>query len=204
MTKLSLLPLMLAGAQADAASISFYLDQSNASQDGISYAQVTISDSTAVAGDIDFTVELVSSELVESGANVGMQTFSFNHDPALNIDASNIISLDPSLWSIFENSNAGGGFGKYDFQLSGNGSTRTDLLSFSISGIDGDSIHSYAMGSELNPSSGEYFAAHIVGFNAANGAKFAGSTVVPVPAAAWLFGSGLLALFAIVRRKQRA
>ena len=66
--------------------------------------------------------------------------------------------------------------------------------------------NSYSIGSTLNPSSGEFFAAHIAGFdettNGVTSAQFAGSTsVVPVPAALWLFGSGLLGLVAVSRRK---
>ena len=85
------------------------------------------------------------------------------------------------------------------------GSSRTSLLSFSIRDVVGDAINSYAIGSALNPSSGESFVAHIGGFDETYGvtsAQFSGSTaVVPVPAALWLFGSGLLGLGAVSRRK---
>jgi hypothetical protein len=190
---------------AQAASISYYLDLSNDLPDGINYAQVTISDSATVAGDIDFEVEVLSSAFTVTGNNFGMQSFSFNFEPGLAIEAANIIVNDPVSWSVSSGKNAGGGFGKYDFQLSGNGSSRTELLTFSISGVAGDSIDSYAVLSSLNPASTEFFAAHIAGFDLTNyvtSAKFAGSTVVPVPAAAWLFGSGLLGLVAVARRRR--
>ena len=173
--------------------------------DGVSYAQVTISDSTTTVGDIDFSVELLASVFGVSGSNFGMQNFSFNFDPSLSVDASNIIDIAPLSWTISEGSNAGGGFGKFGFQLSGNGSSRTELLSFSITGVVDDTINSYATGSTLNPAAVEFFATHIAGFDTINGvtsAKFAGSTVVPVPAAVWLFGSGLIGLFGIARRKK--
>ena len=191
--------------EAQAASISYYLDLSNDLPDGINYAQVTISDSVTVTGDIDFKVEVLSSAFTVTGNNFGMQAFSFNYEPGLSIEAANIIVNDPVSWSVSSGKNAGGGFGKYDFQLSGNGSSRTELLTFSISGVAGDSIESYAVLSSLNPASTEFFAAHIAGFDLAScvtSAKFAGSTVVPVPAAAWLFGSGLLGLVGVARRRR--
>ena len=202
----SILPLALIGAQASAATISYYLDQSNDLADGINYAQVTISDSTTTAGDIDFSVAVISSAFSSPGVNFGMQTFSFNYDTSLSVVAANIVNIDPASWTISQNQNAGGGFGKFGFQLSGVGNTRTELLNFSISGVAGDTINSYAIDSGLKPAAVEYFAAHIAGFDTTNGvtsAQFAGSMpAVPVPAALWLFGSGLLALVGVARRKQ--
>jgi hypothetical protein len=203
--KVLALPLALLGVQAHAASISFFLDQSNDLPDGVNYAQVTISDSTTSIGDIDFSVQVLSSAFAVSGANFGMQTFSFNYDTSLSVAAGNITDIDPASWLISQDQNAGGGFGKFEFQLSGDGSSRTEVLDFSISGVTGDTINSYAIGSTLNPSSGEFFAAHIAGFDTTNGvtsAQFSGSTpVVPVPAAVWLFASGLLGLVGVARRR---
>jgi hypothetical protein len=202
--KLSVLPLALVGSHASAATTSYYLDQSNALADGINYAQVTISD--GLDGDIDFSVQVLSGAFSVSGTNFGMQSFSFNYDNSLSVLASNISDIDPASWIISQDANAGGGFGKFEFQLDGTGSMRTELLTFSISGVTGDTVFDYATGSTLNPSSGEFFAAHIAGFDTTNGvtsAQFAGSTpAVPVPAAAWLFGSGLLGLAGIARRRK--
>jgi len=199
-------PLLLglcfsASAQAD--SISFFLDQSDTLDDGINYLQVTVSD--GAAGDIDFSVAVLSDAFDTAGtSNFGMQTFSFNYDASLSISAANIVNVDPSSWNIVEDKNAGGGFGKFEFQLKGNGSTRTELLTFSISGVSGDTVYDYALGATATS---EFFAAHVAGFNTTNGvtsAQFAGSTpaVVPVPAAVWLFGSGLLALSGVARRRR--
>jgi len=206
LTFLAALTLIGTVSQANASTISFFLNQSNDLPDGVNYAQVTISDSVTTLGDIDFSVELLASAFTVSGTNFGMQNFLFNTDPALSVEASNIVNISQSDWTISHNKNAGGGFGKYDLQLSGTGSSRTDLLTFSITGITGDSIYSYAMGSLLNPAADEYFATHIAGFDMVNGvtsAKFAGSTsVVPVPASVWLFVSGLFGLIAVTRRKR--
>ena len=194
---------------AQAASISYFLDQSNDLVDGTNYLQVTISDSETVIGDIDFSVNVLSEAFsVSSGANFGLQEFSFNFDDSIAVSATDITNINPSTWMVSENQNAGGGFFKFDLQLDGTGSSRTELLSFSITGVDGDFITSYATGSTLNPSSGEFFAAHVAGFDLTNGvtsAQFAGSSLVPVPlpAALWLFGSGLIALAGFVRSKKR-
>lgn len=195
----------LAATNASGASISYYLDQSNALPNGTNYLQVTISD--GVAGDINFEVDVLSAAFNVTdpvASNFGMQTFSFNFDNSLSVSASNINNIDPSTWSISEDQNAGGGFGKFDLQLSGTGATRTEILSFSITGVSGDSIYSYALGSTLNPSSGEFFAAHVAGFDLTNGvtsAQFSGSSPVPIPATLWLLGSGLLALSGFTRRR---
>jgi len=203
--KLSVLPLLLTATQANTATISYYLDQSNDLFDGINYAQVTISDSTTTIGDIDFSIELLDSAFTVSGYNFGIQNFSFNYDPSLAIDASNL-DLTPLVWSVSEGKNAGGSFGKFGFQLSGKGNSRTELLNFSITGVADDTVNSYAMGSTLNPAADEFFAAHIAGFDETDGvtsAKFAGSAlVIPVPAALWLFGSGLAGLIMVARKKK--
>ena len=205
LTKLAACSLVLAGTQVHADTISFYLDQSNSLLDGVNYAQVTISDSSDTAGDIDFVIELLDPAFTVSGSNFGLQKFSFNFDDALTVDKQNIINLSSSDWRIAAGKNAGGGFGKYDSQLSGKGKSRTEELSFTITGVDHDTIYSYAMGSLLNPGADEFFAAHIAGFDYMNGvtsAKFTGSSAVPVPASVWLFGSGLLGLAGIARRKK--
>ena len=67
-TKLSVLPLIFAATQANSATISYYLNQSNALVDDINHAQVTLSDSTAVVAVTD--------------SNFGMQNFSFYFAPS--------------------------------------------------------------------------------------------------------------------------
>lgn len=205
-TGLAAVALSVGSVSASAASVSYFLDQSNAMPDGVNYLQVTVSDSTTTVGDIDFKVDVLTGNFPAPGSNFGMQTFSFNYDPAaLTVTTANIIDIDPSTWTISQDQNAGGGFGKFEFQFSGTGSTRTELLTFSITGVNGDSPASYAIDSKLKPAAVEFFAAHVAGFDNGNGvtsAQFAGSTPVPVPAALWLFGSGLLGLVGVVRRRR--
>ena len=187
----------LFATSATAASVSYVLDQSNALPDGVDYLQVTISDSDVVAGDIDFMVELISDALPMPGNNFGMQSFYLNVEDGIHVAADNI-SIDASGWSVNDDRNAGGSFGKYDIALKGKGNSRVEVLMFSIGGIDDDTINSYAVGSSLNPSSGEFFAAHVAGFSydpyGVGSGKFAGSAPIPVPPAAFLFASALGAL----------
>ncbi len=197
---------LFASAQANSASVSYYLDQST---NGVNYAQVTIADSVDFVGDIEVTVEVITSAFSTPLSNFGMQAFYFNYDNDLTVNVGNIIVLDPSDWTISTDVNAGGGFDKFDFQIAGIGSNRTELLNFRITGVIGDTIESYAQGAEfLNPASTQYFAAHIAGYgdglSGNTSGKFAGSSVVPIPAAVWLFGSGLGLLLSWTRRSRSA
>jgi len=191
---------LFGGMQANAASVTYQLDQSNDLADGPIYATVTIAD--GVAGNIDFSVEIIESAFPAPLSNFGMQAFFFNYAASLNVTAANIIDVNPDSWIIREDKNAGGGFGKFEFEATGSGSTRTSLLTFSIAGVAGDTIADYATGYADDTT--EFFAAHIAGYDDAESGntsgKFAGSTVVPIPAAVWLFGSAL-GMLAWVRRK---
>ena len=103
-------------------------------------------------------------------------------------------------------------FGKFDTTIKGTGSSRLDPLMFSIVGIDGDTPEDYV--TKLS-SGGEYdvlFAAHVAGFKlqvkgeefdrVLSSAQFGGgSSVVPLPPAVWLLGSGLSVLGLMRRRR---
>jgi hypothetical protein len=199
--------LFLTGA-ANATSVAYDLTYSNDLANGATYATVVIDDEGA-AGDINFTVTVNAAAFPEPLAlpdNFGMQTFSFNYDSALdvpagNINVSKIVNIDPGSWEISEDKNAGGGFGKFEFEAKADrGNSRTQVLTFTMSGVENDTIESYAIG--YNPGDTAYFASHIAGYSDTDGSssgKFA--SVVPIPAAAWLFGSALAGL-GWMRRKQ--
>lgn len=189
-------------APVQATSVSYFLDKNNAGLTTDSYLKVTISEN--VSG-IDFRVEILGAAFapLNPGDNFGMDKFYFNFDDSLiSLTANNITNLSPESWKVKLDKNAGGGFGKFEFETSGNGYSRTDLLTFSIIDVVGDTPWTYAILGDAN----EFFAAHVGGFNAAGGvgsAKFAGSTLVPIPlpAALWFFGPGLIGLLSIARRK---
>lgn len=190
--------LMLASMQVNAASLSYFLNESTGPMDGTNVAKVTIADSIDFAGDIEFTVEVLADAFA-GGPNFGLQSFYFNAADSLGVTAGNLVDISPA-WSVDVGANVGGGFGKYDFGLAGGGS-RTELLNFRITGVTGDSISSYALLSSLNPGSTEFFAAQIVGSRGGAGAKYGGSDVVPIPASVWLMGSAL-GMLGWMKRKQ--
>ena len=161
----------------------------------LGYSQIILNTSPNTAT-CNFTVTVNVAAFPTPLSNFGMQTFSFNYDNALdlpvgNISSSNIVDVDPSSWTIDNDKNAGGGFGKFDFQATGSGSSRTQVLTFSIAGVVGDDINSYAIG--YTPESEAYFATHIAGYDDGLSGNTSGkfASVVPVPAAVWLFGSAL-------------
>jgi hypothetical protein len=199
----------LASLPLRAASISFYVDQSNAEAafpDGTSYLRVTIAD--GAAGAIAFTVELLGPLLAATGPNFGIQSFGFNTTGAANaVRASNVTAL-PAGWDVSTRKSQDG-FGKFEFVLGdapGGGNVRiSPVLTFSISGIAGDSIQDYVALSTGHVTQGRvYYAGHVAGFASANmllppsayfgGSRRAAADAVPVPAAGWLLGSALGAL----------
>jgi hypothetical protein len=207
--------------QAPAASLTYFLTDSNALPDGPAYLAVTIADGVGDdSGDIIFTVDANESLFCSGGCfgdNFGIQTFGFNSVPVLT--AANLELPDDWVAGF------GGGslseFGKSDIKIKGKGSSRQDPLVFHIVGIEDDTIESYGLGFNNEGDATAWFAAHVAGFNpvercgessmACDSAWFGGGdggyppgSVVPVPAAAWLFGSGLLGMVGVAMRSRKA
>lgn len=206
---------LLAASQANA--VSYYLDQSNDLPDGTNYATVEIE--TLLDGRIQFTVDALDPPFIPD-TNFGIQAFGFNVDdnftdpngPTLTDIANNITVLnDPdNKWKVKIGQN-NSEFGVYDESTSGTGSTRKDPLVFTID-MAGDTVSTYAQSNGTS-----WFSAHIAGFSSTpcssdsgtcTSAWFSGGgdattppQAVPVPAAAWLFGTGLLGLAGVARRK---
>lgn len=131
----------LGAASASAASVSYYLDQSNGLPDGTNYLMVTISDGSG--GLIDFTVETLSPLSSIAGPNFGIEVFGFNTTLASLPGDSALVSL-PTGWSgnVAPPPNVDDGFGQFEFEVSGSGATRQTTLSFSVD-VAGDSILDY-------------------------------------------------------------
>lgn len=144
-----------------AASVSYFLDQSNALDDGTPYLQVTIAD--GLDGAIDFTVEVLGALSGSAGPNFGIQNFGFNIAPGGFAEAANVSSL-PDDWRARDFKRLDG-FGFFSVVVSGTGNARLDTLSFSITGVEGDTPFDYAILSSGNVSEGhQFFAAHVAGF----------------------------------------
>ncbi len=182
--------LLLSGT-AQAASVSYYLNENNIGLSSNNYGLITLTD--IGGGGVSFTV---TPENLTPGTNFGIQEFGFNSN--LTLTSSNFTL--PSGWSSGVNSNLDG-YGSFADVTNGTGSNRENPLTFSVN------IGSIADYQFVN-SSGNYYAAHIAGFTNANpsnatSAYFASNVApVPVPAAVWLFGSGLLGLVGATRRKK--
>lgn len=197
--------LLLSGA-VSAASLSYYLDQTNADPllpDGVNYLKVTISDATfgSDSSAIRFDVTVLSPLLSIAGSNFGIQSFGFNTTLSTATVLAAITGL-PSGWGKSANMNQDG-FGNFELVDSGSGSNRQNpTLTFYISGIAGDTPANYvALSSGTAGQGNQFFAAHVAGFldqdpgaGELTSAYFGGSTVVPLPGAVWLFGAALAAL----------
>ena len=197
---------------------------------GTTYATVTIDNDGIDAGVINFSVALSSywDDKIDSG--FGIQSFAFNLDGGAIGLADTNVSLLPTGWGA--NVDLAGtnqdGMGDFDVTINKSGQpNRQDPLTFSI-GLDGDSLLDYVAGSQAGANGSFLFALHIAGFTDQNPSApvdqaicdassdpasiescnlltsvwVGNSAVVPVPAAAWLFGSGLLGLAGIARRKK--
>lgn len=225
--------LLLAGS-VQAATVSTFLDQSTKRsiiEQDIGYLKVTISDGKE--GNIDFRVESLKplkNLAGENYAQVGFNTFSFNFgDSGAAVEN---LAL-PDDWSIRNKEFRNNPFGVFDVNLRTRKQQLDNMLLFSIKGVEGDRPEDYLSAVSTGDARlGNYlFQAGLKGltFSRPHGdceqetlrpasvladcnpvvtkgrARFAGGTsVVPIPAAAWLFGSALLGLFTTLRRKARA
>ena len=200
--------LSVGAPAAHAASVSYFLDQSNAWPDGTSYLKVTLDDE-GVFGAINFNIQtLFNTQTLASFSGItagGIREFGFN---GLELDKRNIVGL-PDGWK-FKHDKKMNEFGRFENILVGHGWDGRDSLAFSIVGIEGDSIASY--GDSHDGGNNLFFSARVSGYSSnckhkdahacKTGAFIAGGqpTPVPVPAAIWLFGSGLLGLLGRVRQ----
>ncbi len=189
-------------APAQAASVSFFLDQSNKLPDGANYLSVTLTDSESGVNVLVKTLDPLNSI---AGGHFGIQSFGFNFTSNSLYEITDL----PDYWKVQKDKQMSE-FGRFDIRLQGKGKARTDTLSFTVGGVTLADFD-------------DYFAAHVAGFewcklndenrdgknkwcggkDCVSSAYFGGGTptAVPLPAAAWLFGSGLLGLVGVARRK---
>ena len=196
-----LFTLLLAG-RAGAASVQYMLDQSNALEDDIDYLLVTISDDQP--GQLDFMVETMSALSDIAGGNFGIASFGFNLDSAVDLSSDDF--LLPDKWKVQFNKGMSVA-GKFDVRLLGTGQTRQDPLQFSVLGLELENIipgfASHVAGFEIEHCGIEGH--HHGSMNNISSAFFYGDRLVsevPVPAAFWLFGSGIVLLGRVATRRR--
>jgi len=192
--------LILAAAPARAASVSFFLDQSNQLSNDVNYLSVSLMDNDT--GGVNILVKTLDPLNSIAGDHFGIQKFGFSLSDGVIAEITDL----SDGWKATHNKRMDG-FGQFDIRLQGKGSARTDELSFKVSGVSLDNFD-------------PLFTAHVAGLEWCNigderpnlcigkdcptSAYFSGSvpvTHMPIPPAAWLFGTGLIGLVAVARRK---
>lgn len=204
---------------SQAASTTYFLDQSDKMADGVNYLQVTIDDE-GDAGAINFTVSVLQPLLdIASGSRFGISKFAFNTIPGVTVRQRNVDFSDlPRGW-VYGQQQDMNGFGRYDRRLRV-ANSRTPLsssISFSILGIDFDTIASYVELARNSTQGPSFFSARVEGLDLGcqttrvstrsttckpTDAFFGGAQAVPAPPALWLLGTALGAV--AVRRFRRA
>lgn len=200
-------------AEIQAASLSTLLDESNRLPDGVNYLSVILDDE-GNPGDINFTVDVLDPLFdLQNRRNFGIQSFAFNLTGDSGLQD---YMVNPANWILPEGWNAEvapppsamNGFGRFDVKVWTNDfRERTESLTFSITGLD-DMIADYFAPSLTNPNNinvtSANFAAIVGGIdaNGRNTAAFGNAAApIPVPAAVWLFGSAIIGLTAVARRR---
>ncbi len=177
-------------SRVEAATVQYLIDQSNGFADSADYLLVTVSDSTP--GQLDFLVETQPALSDMAGHNFGIASFGFNFETAMELSQDDFVL--PEKWKVHFDRRMSEA-GRFDVRLLGTGQTRQDPLQFSVVGLGLD---------DIIPG----FASHTTGFvgsHNATGTFFYGNTAVsavPVPAAFWLFGSGMLMLGRVATRRR--
>lgn len=184
-------------ASAGATTVTYQVNQSNKFQDGTDYLSVDVSDD--IAGQLNFDVDILPALSAYAGSGFGMQRFGFNLFGATPARI-NVIGLPG--WSVDIDQKMGV-VGTRQVTLSGNRNFRETSLSFAVLGLtlaDIDSDFAVVIGgidTQLDVCDGNV----CENIHRAIVYADAGIASVPVPAAAWLFVSGLIGLLSLGRRR---
>jgi hypothetical protein len=184
----------VAGGSGAAQAYTTFLNENNGSLSNAPFARVDILEN---GPDIDFTITLLGPDY----DSADIESIAFNSTgPALLI--GNISGL--TNWAL-DTSSQMAIFGTFDYSINcctgGGSGTAGQPITFSIVGINGDTVATYA--SELSTGNGQELFALKTSAGGAAGPFIAGGAVVPIPAALPLFLSGL-AVFGFVARRRRS
>jgi hypothetical protein len=197
--------VLLSALGAQAALVSFDLDRSNVMADGPAWLRVSIDDQ-GLPGRINFHVGVLDPLRHLSGRDFGIDEFGFNSPFALS---SRSIAGLPDDWR-WDDGGRMGPFGRFGARVGARrGDARVGELSFSIIGIEGDSVSSYLRSSSRHAEEGNvFFSAHVAGVSLRDcdaSAWFGGRlpvTAVPLSPAFGLLMAGLGGLWAAGLRRR--
>ena len=192
-----LLAGLFCASSSQASVVSYFLDQSNQLADGVNYLMVTISDERE-EGVIDFSVEALQPLLDLAGDNFGIQSFAFNVLAGVSTEARNV-DLLPKKWRARnggrmdgfglyditlqakaqgrsnghgDHEGHGDRWGFWGYGDHGDQSRRMnvqDPLTFSIIGVDFDTIQSYVeLSRGFAPEGFSLFSAAVTGLDLGN------------------------------------
>ena len=189
----AILAVGLFGLSQPAAASTYFLNQSNTLADGVNYAQVDVLEN---GNNLDFTV----TALVPT--NWKFSNFYFNLAGA----PGTVSIIGGPAWTVDANQNISV-FGLFSDGEKGTGNTLESQFSFTV-----DAVASLNLASLVPNSSGWIFAAHMqcqdkpqspcVNVGNESSHFVAGPSVVPLPAAAWLFGSALFGFMMVSNRRK--
>lgn len=180
-----------------ASAATYYLNQSNTLADGVNYAQVDVLEN---AGNLAFTVSALEP--------AGWRFSDFYLNLGGSLGTLSFLGL-PSGWDAQGSQNVSE-FGLFSNQEDGNGSSLQSSFTFTV-----DSTVALSLANLVTNNKGYIFAAHVQcsgrGGNECNSVSNESShfiagpgeiSSVPVPGAAWLFGSALLAFVGFGNRRK--
>jgi len=204
--------LLLFASHVNATTVSFILDQSDRFEDGVDYLQVTLTDDDP-SGLLSVSVEMLPALAGLLDERGGIKGFSFNVRDYVLAGDDGLAEGDfdlPNGWDVSIDG-PHHPMMRHDIWLSSGGMQYAqDPLVFTIAGLTVDDL-----------GGGTEFAAMVTGLpgtgdgcsndlgdggECGSHALFYGArpVVVPVPAAAWLMGSGLLGLVGVARRRRQS
>ena len=128
--------LMTMAASSHAATVSFFLNESNRLSDGVDYLSVHLTENPA--GGVDVLARTLDPLNNLRSYDFGIQKFAFSFDDGTMGDVTGL----PDGWKV-KSDRRMKGFGKFDTGLLGNAGARTDILSFTINGVGIDDFESF-------------------------------------------------------------
>jgi len=188
----TLLAATLAFAATTANAKTYFLSESNTFADGVNYVQVDVTENS---GALDFLVKALTP------SNWGIDKFFFNVDSSTvaisNVSAGWTTVTNPSSFNVSE-------FGIFNDQEKTQSGDALSTLAFTVNGSDPLTLSNLAANAE-----GWIFAAHqkcqgtsCSSIQGISSHFVAGPSTVPMPAAAWLFGSALIGFIGWSNRRR--